>query len=359
MNVSELRALADWYNSQYQDLSNLYNELLQPISHNSSQPNKIALVDQLERLTTYLRDMKFSELSLQQIKALDDIGLIKYLGNTGADYVESAIKTGDYDAATAAQRLTTAISKLSESNSAFVAFENSLRTLGLFEKDTEVESDHITIRVGFQNEAAIKDIVDWKDSAKDWYEIVRGLAIATNESPEDTKVIGASTGSIILILSGTLAFTTLLALISKQVSSMAKDVIGIGDQIEELRRKKLLNKVIENELKKQESQLTTKALADTMKMISDKLVEEKAPPLDGEKMNALESSIKKLLMFNEKGGNVDFVSPDEDGDQDEGDGADANLEPMTALGEARNAIREYQTVREQIKQLEDRRGNPQ
>ena len=80
-------------------------------------------------------------------------------------------------------------------------------------------------------------------------------------------------------------------------------------------------------------------------------IQNNLPKIGSDQQVALESAIRKLLAFNQKGGEVDFVTPeiDED-DEDEGAKADpANA----ALVKVRAAIHDYHQVREQIKLLED------
>jgi hypothetical protein len=351
MNVNELLHLAEWYIGQFSKLNSLYNGLLSPIQHNASQQAKQPVESELEALLAYLREIRFDELSLQQLRMLASLGVDRFIAEKGAQYVESAIRMSDYDPATAAAKISEAIAKLNEANSGFSAYRTALGSLGLNEPDDEEEIDFITVRVGFQNDASINNVSDWKESAKDWYEIIRGLALASDEAPENTRIVGASTGSIILILAGTLSVTTLLALISKNIASVAKDVIDIGNQIEDLRHKKLLNSTIEKELRKMEEKKKDQALSDIVKLINGKI-----PGLDGEKVTALEGSIKKLLSFSERGGNVDFVAPEAETDEAEVE-LDGNEEPLTALAEARAAIHEYQAVREQIKLLADMTTN--
>ncbi len=287
----------------------------------------------------------FDELSIQQLRMLADLGVEQFIGRVGAQYIEGTIRTAEYDSATAVDLINAALSKLSEAHSGFSQYRSSLKALGVDGADDQADHDAIIIRVGFQNDASIENITDWKESAKDWYAIIRGLALAADEAPEDTKIIGASTGSIILILAGTLSVTTLLALISKNIASIAKEVIGIRNQVEDLRHKKWLNTIIEKEFKKKEEALKTAALTDIIALIKKRI-----PNIDGEKSAALEISIKNLLAFNEKGGNFDFVSPD-NAVSSGGDGQD-----LDALVEVQTVIRDYQATREQLKLLTDQTG---
>ena len=178
-------------------------------------------------------------------------------------------------------------------------------------------------------------------------DIIRGIAMVAGEAPENTKVIGASTGSIILVLAATSTLTGLLALISKHVISVAKDVVEIRNQIEDLRAKKMLNVVMQNELQKMERDKKSNALAEVVSAIKAKM-----PDLDGGQITALEASVKKLLTFNEKGGNVDFVAPQID--EEKFDDLHENEDGVHDFRDARALIHDYQKVREQIKMLEDR-----
>lgn len=343
MNIIELQKLADWFTSHNGNLRGLYKGLIGPIHHNASQPNKQPLEAQLEALLGYLRGMSFEELSLQQLKVLSELEVDQFIGPEGAAYVESIVRTADYDPATASQRITAALEKLNQVNAGFDQYRNALAALSLNEVSLDQPADTIIIRVGFQNEASIDNVADWKESARDWYEIVRGLALAADEAPEDTKVIGAATGSIILILAGTVTVTTLLAVMSKNIASIAKEVIGLRNQVEDLRHKKWLNATIEREFKKKEESLKATAVKQIIAEIKRQL-----PSLDGEKVSALEASTRKLLSFNEKGGNVDFVAPDGGTSDSEEEGvSDSGIAAVQA------AIRDYQSVREQLKLITD------
>jgi len=65
----------------------------------------------------------------------------------------------------------------------------------------------------------------------------------------------------------------------------------------------------------------------------------------------------RYIIANEKGGNVDFVAPDTDGDDPDEDESEGNEERRGALAAVRSAIHEYQEVREQIKLLSDFSNN--
>lgn len=347
MNVNELRSLALWFEREAPELINLYNALLDPVQHNAAQPNKRPLEDQLNALIEHLKGMSFHELSLEQLAILQDRESSEYLGRDGAAFVEHTIRVSDYDASTAAARLQGAITNLSQTLKVLRAYSQALDAIGIDREEFEPENDSITIRIGFRRGAAIENVGAWKDSARDWYDIVRGLAIAIGEPPENTRVIGATSGSIILWLAATAGVTFLLARISKHITGIAKDIISIEMAREDLRQKKILTNAIESDL---EGQIEQKK-----KNAKDMIIEEvrnTIPGLDGEKENAISKSVEKLLAFSRAGGDVDFVSPtNEEVLEEEGEGA------VAFLAEAREAIHAYQATRDEIRLLTDERAN--
>lgn len=355
MNVTELRRLADWYADHFLQLNSLYNGLVSPIQHNASQSNKQPVEAQLDTLLDYLRAMSFDTLSLQQLKLLTNLGVSRFIGEEGAAFVETVIRTADFDANTAAAKLVEALQVLSSANSDFEAYRSAVSSLSIGSDEAEDEDvDRITVRVGFQNQAAIRNLSEWKTSAGDWYDIIRGVSMAAGEAPEETKIIGASTGSIILILSATAATTGLLALISKNITAVAKNAIDIRIKMEELQQMKLLTAGMKKEfvlLEKQNKETALKEIIDLIKVQLPNLKAEK----EGDKITALEASVKKLLAFNEKGGNVDFVAPEEEPTPEIENEQSAEKSPKAALSAARAAIHEYQASREQIRMLTDGR----
>ncbi|MEH6699645.1 MAG: hypothetical protein V7672_13150 [Brevundimonas sp.] len=345
MNVDELYRLGVWFSTQFQELKKRYAALQAPLSHNASQPDKRPVESELDSLVDFLRSQHFDELSLEQLKMLGLLGVDAYIGPEGAAFVEGAVRTSNYDPATAVTRLNEAIASINEARAKLAAYVDAVDGLALTPDEVLADEGLITIRVGFQNDVAIDNVADWKNSAKDWYDIIRGLAMACNEKPEDVKVIGASTGSIIMIMAGTAAFTAILAQIAKHMTTTAKDVIGVRVEIENLRQKKLLTRAMEEELRRIEKDKSDNAIDTVIGLLKGNLSGK-----DGDVPVALSASIKKLLTFSEKGGTVDFVAPElDEGEDGSGDADDDELK--VALIAAKAAIREYQGERESLKLL--------
>ncbi len=161
----------------------------------------------------------------------------------------------------------------------------------------------------------MSNIVDFKECGATWYDIGRGIAMAHNTPPEDIKVIGASKGSIIIELGIAATIAGTVSGIILAGLQVAEKVIDIRKKVEELRGLKLTNDKIALDLEK-EAEIEKQAGIDS---ISKQYVLELKidSSSEGDKVVALNNSIKKLINFIERGGIVDFVAPekpDEDND---------------------------------------------
>ncbi|WP_306226295.1 hypothetical protein [Bosea beijingensis] len=355
MDVLELYDLAAWYRRYNKNLNSLYSALHSILSQNASQPTQQPIEDQLDKLVEFLKEMDLGELSLQQVGVLDHLKVGHLLGPLGADFIERTVKTASYDPASTEKRVQEAIERLNLARQKMDEYYNSISNLEINHHETPSVSGRIIVRVGFKNEAAIENIVDWKDSSEDWHHIIRGVALVAGEAPENTKIVGASKGSIIIILATTVTVTKILAMIAKHAKSIAMDIIDVQNAIEDLRKKKLSNKTIEAELNKKINASKSEGISAINKDLL-KLMPKNAP---GDARNALEKSIEKLLKFGEDGGDLDFVSPpdeeiaeiDDEDEKQSGDAAAAEIQ------EARKIIRDYQTTREAMRLLEHRTGD--
>lgn len=355
LNIIELYTLSEWYNRYYQRLSGLYNALNSTLSSNSTQPTQQPIEGHLQSLIEFLSDMNTAELSIQQINLLDKLEVEPWVGEIGAGHLDRVVKTASYDPASTAAKIQVAIQKLSEAQQKLRAYATAVDSLNIKPDEFDDVAGRIIVRIGFKNEAAINNIVDWKSSAEDWNHIIRGIALTVGEAPEETRVIGATKGSVILILAATYGVTKILSLITKHLTTAAKDVISVGDAIEDLRQKRLLNATIEEELNQKRDAIKKDKVA-TLKLELKKISKENA---SGEDDNALDKSIERLFQFGEAGGDVDFVAPaanDEAEDVSEGDAVPEADQPMSEIKEVRQLIRDYQEVREAVRLLENKGG---
>ncbi|MER8729273.1 hypothetical protein NKH28_05445 [Mesorhizobium sp. M1227] len=355
MNIFELYDLASWYKTYLKPLRTLYTELHNATSNNASQPSKVPIEAPLSALVQFLNEMAIGQLSLQQLALLRDLKVQELVGPEGARWIGSIVRAEAYDPATTNQNVADAIEAINAAGQKLSGYATAVDQLGLDREKLSDEDGRITVRIGFRNDASIRNIKDWKTSADEWYQIVRGVAMMSGEAPEDAKVIGASTGSVILVLSVTYALSRLLATIAKHITSTAKEVLSLQAALENLRQQKILTKTMEAEF----DRLRNEARAGAEKRIEAQIAAMVPGAVDGDKTNALGKAIQKLLRFGESGGEIDFVAPPPPDENTEDNGADGDGETkelIAAILGARNAILAYQQEREAVKLLSDKAG---
>ena len=207
------------------------------------------------------------------------------------------------------------------------------------------EADEVMIRVTFAGQASMKNVVDFKKWGNIWHEIGRGIAMAHDAPPEDIKVIGATKGSVIIELATNPAIATTASAIIFFALKLAEKVLDIKKKAEELKNLKLKNKKLARDLEKEAENEKKDGIEEICnKLVVDLKINSNG---DGEKINALNKAVKDLINFVEYGGEVDFIMPDEEHDEDEG--AEENKQEYEIL---RNTIQEIRQLENKLKLLE-------
>lgn len=306
MEVSQVLNVADWYLETIPTIGKRFNALKKKLAHNASQPQKEPLREELDSLIAHLEAMHFDLLTNEELDLLRSLDALQYLGHQGALFVIETVKTSDFDPASAANDISVAEQVLSSTQSKFDQARNQLRELGLERDDDEGELiDLPLVRVRFKDGAAVDDIALLKKWIVDWFDISRGAAMAVGETPQSVKVVGASNGSVIITLGTIGSVTMILAMIATNAGRIAREYLSIANDIEDLRQKKRLNKVIEDELKQQQTRLHETGIEDTLNEIKDTVPQ----MIEQEVENALRKSIERYFSFYKKGGDVDFIPP--------------------------------------------------
>ena len=306
MEVSQVLNVADWYLETIPAISKRYNALKKKLDHNKSQPQKEPLREELDDLIEALEAMYFDLLTNEELDLLGSLNALQYLGHQGARFVSATVRTSDFDPASAASDISTATQVLNSTQSKFDQARTQLRELGLERDNDEGELIELPlIRVRFKDGAAVDDVTLLKKWISDWFDISRGAALAAGEKPHSVKVVGASNGSVIITLGTIASVTMILAVIAKNAGRIAHEYLSIANDIEDLRQKKRLNKVIEDELKQQQTSLHETGVEDTLSEIKETV----PLTIEQEVDNALRKSIEKYFSFYQKGGDVDFIPP--------------------------------------------------
>jgi hypothetical protein len=323
MQINELIKLTDWFQSKvvakaipakYQAL---FNKMNANIRRNVNQPIQPFLTER-DALFEAIRPINFQSLSLEQVNFLKKLEIDELFGPLGIERIEAILYQNNLDIAAATQKISELNTKLTTAQTKLRQIEDTLKPLFSVAQD-EFGEDNVMMRIYFKDESSINNLYDLKKLGSTWYDIGRGIAMAQDKSPEDFVVVGAQKGSIILELAVAARIAASVSKILLETLKVAEKVIDILKKVEELKALKLANKSAEQELEKAAKEEKETGISSITSIIQVELNLNKET--DGDKITALEKSITKLIDFTQKGGQVDFVQPeetevDENGDDD-------------------------------------------
>lgn len=312
MQIDELLELTNWIDknikenniqSKYQALLSILQSNANPRNNQSRQPfanEQKDIIDTIKNINTH-------HLTYAQDKTLKQIGILDYIGSNGVNLLEDILFRNNLDIANAIAEINKIISNISSGINKSDQLKSSLTPIVDKKPESTEENKHeVMLRIHFQNEVSLNNITDFKKLSNVWWEIGRGIAMAHNMSPEDIKIIGAQKGSIIIELATVAAIATTTSTIILSALKVADRVLSIRKQLEEIKALKLNNKKIEDDLERAANEEKTTGL----EKIKDEIVLNLKINIngDGEKVKVLERSVKNLVDFIEKGGEVDFVT---------------------------------------------------
>lgn len=159
-------------------------------------------------------------------------------------------------------------------------------------------------------------------------------------SPEDIKIVGATKGSIIIELAVITSIATTTSGIILAALKVAEKVIDIRKKAEELRGLKLKNDSLAKDLDKEAENEKKDGIEEITDLIAKQLKIKKTS--EGDKVKALDTAVKNLVNFIEKGGIVDFIVPEEEETED-GE-VDKNAELRVAFQEIRKLEKKIELI---------------
>lgn len=352
MNIEELYRLTKWVNQEIKQkkIPAKYQQLHSLLEQNS-QPNqqKTPFEKQQEELIQTLRSVNFDRLTKEQISFLDDLRIGDFLGNEGVEYVESILYKNQLDIASASAKIQKIVSDLNEGIRKVDQISEGLN--GCVDDDEYELDDEVLIRVCFFGEAQIENVKDFKDWGNAWHEIGRGIAMAHGATPEDIKVVGAAKGSVIIELLTISAIATTVSTIILSALKVAEKVLDIRKKAAEIRHIDLKNKELEKNAKALEKTAEKEKEDGVQNIITVQIKELKLnKDSNGDKISALEKAVTNLVNFVEKGGELDFVIPEEDEEEAE-DGETTRREP-SPFSKLRSDFENIKKIEHKIKLLE-------
>ena len=315
MNVSELYDLTRWIEKEIIDskIPQKY-QALQAVLQQNTQPNqpKQPFESQTKDLIKTIKNVPLNQLTKEQLKFLAALKIKQAIGKEGVSKIEDILFRNALDIATAARKIQEILNNLNKGIQKSNQIKAGLSEC-IFWEEYE-ETDAVLIRVTFAGNASMSNIVDFKNWGKIWHEIGRGVAIVHDASPEDIKIIGATKGSIVIELATNPNIATTVCMIIFSALKLAEKVLDIRKKAEEIRNLELRNKQISVDIENAATEEKNKGV----EQICDELKKELniGGNNDGDKAAALNKAIKNLIDFVESGGEIDFVVPKDETEDD-------------------------------------------
>ncbi len=321
MQINELIKLTDWFQAKVvakgipANFQALFNKMNANIRRNLNQPMQPFSTER-DALFEAIRPINFQSLSLEQVNFLEELEVDELFGPVGIERIEKILYQNNLDIAAATQKISELNTKLTTAQTKIKQIEDTLKPLFSVDK-VEFGEGNIMMRIYFKDASSINNLSDLKKLGSTWYDIGRGIAMTQDKSPEDFVVVGAQKGSIILELAVAARIATSVSKILLETLKVAEKVIDILKKVEELKALKLSNKAAEQALVNAAKEEKETGISSITSIIQIDL--NLNPETDGDKITALEKSITKLIDFTQKGGQVDFVQPEEKEEDENGD----------------------------------------
>lgn len=343
MNVTELYNLTLWVeeNITKAQIPQKYQALQQILQQNTQSGLQQPLETPKNDLFETIKSVPLKQLSKEQLIFLRALKIAQSVGDEGVNIIEDIFYKNVIDVATAAkkmqeiyQNLTTGIKKLNQVKAGLEGYVSQEK----YEAENEV-----LMRITFTGHAELTNVVHFKDWGKTWYEIGRGIAIAHNTAPEEVKIIGATSGSIVIELATIPAIAATTATIIYSALKLAEKVLDIKKKAEEIKNLQLQNKKLASDIAKEAEKEKEKGIEEITVLIVEQLGIKKTE--EGDKVLELDKAIKHLVNFIESGGEVDFVLPENDESQDDDNSA-------TEYKKLKDQIQEIHLLENKLKLLE-------
>lgn len=347
MNVTELYNLARWVDENITKTQIPQKYLaLQQILQNNTQPNpQQPLETPKNELVETIQNVPLKQLTREQLAFLHTARIAQSIGEEGVNIIEDIFYKNVIDIATTAQKmqeiyqnLTTGIERLNQIRAGLEGY--------VVQEEYEVENE-VLMRITFTGHAELTNVVHFKDWGKIWYEIGRGIAIAHNTAPEEVKIIGATSGSIVIELATIPAIAATAATVIYSALKLAEKVLDIKKKAEEIKNLQLQNKKLADEIAKEAEKEKEKGVEEISVLIVEQLGIKKTE--EGDKVVELDKAIKHLVNFIEAGGEVDFVLPENGKSQDD-DNSSIEYKKL------KENIQEIHLLESKLKLLESKSG---
>lgn len=341
MIVDEVIALSHWLDGNVSYATTYLETLASTLDNNAQQSQKLPLREVLDDVREALTRMRLQELSIEQRELLAKNNVLHLLGADGWAWVSKLVMEGEYDPATAATEMKAANAALAHVITVFRAVRTSLTDASVLPTPQYAPGQGVLTRIHFQDKASIHNVVDLQDWSSEWVLISRGIAEAVNERAEDVRVVGASTGSLLIWLASSLAVAKVLAILTRLANRITNDVVNSYNVIENARHSAVMNREIEEMMRENVRKMKETAKSGAVDEIQNHLDHK----LTEDTKSRLTLAVERYFDFAEKGGEVDMIAPPTSKEET----TDPNLSEQVA--EVRKLIEEGRAIKDSLPKL--------
>ena len=309
MNIRELFSLLEWIDEHIRkpDIVGHYL-IVQEILQRHSQPNQPRQPFLLEKmgLINVLGIIPLNKLIDEQVAYLDKLGLLSNIGEPAISKIKTILTDNALDPATAANKIGEMIDALRAGLEKSENLRKNLKDLIIPSKESETK---IIVRLHFEADSKIDNLVDLKLWANVWYDIGYGIARFNNSAPENISVRGADHEPMTIELAMDHNYALqILYVLHGSLRSMEKiyNLKFYQEYISRQNVKKLTTVMIKEQL---EEEITSEKEESVEKIFKDIIKEFAIPDGAGDRAVHLRRSIKSLMDFVYKGGRVDIIAP--------------------------------------------------
>lgn len=349
MYTYEIVDLSKWLSTNHDALQKAYEPLISVFQNNASGQQQQPIEANLIHLTDFLSDMDLSHLSSVQVEILRNFNVYSAIGPQAAKRVSTRVKELAYDPATVLNELTQATQSISNARNHLQTINHAFLEAGIDITPPTLPEDHLIMWVNFTSEVSIENVSDLKKQSQAWFEILRGIAIAAGQKPEDIIVVRTSKSSPFIIeWAMTAALIRLTSLMIRDICDSITSVLEVRQKLTELAQDQIINELISKGLREIEKERADNA-KETVNKKAKQLFKQ---TLEDGAQNGLEKAIERLMTFFEKGGEVEFKIAK----QTESDGLN-DAEVSKELADAKEAMKLFRQSSAVLRQLRHDKDN--
>lgn len=211
MEVRELYELSVWFDKHISQAGLIDRIARSAIVMQSNNNETFSLYKTYgDQLIVPFSRVPIQELTKEQQNILRRLDVIALLGTNASSYFSNAFAES-HSYKEISNIIAYGRSSLLEAKELLDPMLSTLPELvDVEEEKAETPIGYASLRLTFQDDAAISDMSKFELWAKKWHLIGRGFALATNKKTQDIKIIGAGNGSIFLDILGNLETINLI-----------------------------------------------------------------------------------------------------------------------------------------------------